>query len=205
MANGVTCACLLDQQVLQQVGDNDDINAVYHIVQEANDNAIHALLWAGYNARFPQTTYKPKAKEDVAIMEPNTREQQLVLMNAKGHGGLYHVMKGGRNITANDFFLAAELKACKAKGVEVQKRKKEAQKMQALEVKALAILQNMEGKTINKLHVNNLNGLLGWHGVAIGMLKNKGEKVARWQQIVVSMKQPQSFARWTDEDKVPCQ
>jgi hypothetical protein len=29
--------------------------------------------------------------------------------------------------------------------------------MEALEVKALAILQNMEGKTINKQHMDNLN------------------------------------------------
>jgi hypothetical protein len=70
------------------------------------------------------------------------------------------------------------------------------------EVKALAILQNMEGKTINELRVDNLNTLLGWHGVAIGTLKNKGEKVARWEQIMASMKQPLSFARWTDEDRV---
>ena len=53
--------------------------------------------------------------------------------------------------------------------------------MEALEVKALAILQNMEGKIINELCVDNLNAFLGWHGVAIGLLKNKGEKVARWQ------------------------
>jgi hypothetical protein len=37
--------------------------------------------------------------------------------------------------------------------------------------------------------------------VAIGLLKNKGEKVAWWQQIMASMKQPPSFVRWTDEDK----
>jgi hypothetical protein len=122
-------------------------------------------------------------------------------MTTKGHGGVYHVTKGGGNITANDFFIAAEMKSHKAKRVEVQKRKKEAQKMEALEVKALAIVQNMEGKTINELHVEDLNALLGWHGVAIGTLKNKGEKVVRWEQIVVSMKRPPSFARWTDEDK----
>ena len=125
--------------------------------------------------------YKPKAKEDVVITEPNTHERQRALMNAKGQGGVYHVTKGGRNITANDFFVAAEMKSCKAEMVEVQKRKKEAQKMEALEVKALAILQYMEGKTINELCVDNLNTLLGWHGVAIGMPKNKGEKVVRWE------------------------
>ncbi len=51
--------------------------------------------------------------------------------------------------------------------------------MEAVEVKSMAILKNMEGKTINKLCVDNLNVLLGsWHGVTIGMLKNKGAKVA---------------------------
>jgi hypothetical protein len=114
MANGVTRTCLLDQQVLIQGGGNNDINAVYRTMQEANNNAIHALLWAGYDAQFLQARYKPKAKEDVPIMEPNTHEQQLALMNAKGHGGVFHVTKGGRKITENDFFVAAEMKSCKA-------------------------------------------------------------------------------------------
>jgi hypothetical protein len=95
-ANRVTRVCLLGLQVLQQVGNNDDINAVYPIVQEANNNAIHALLWAGYDAQFLQATYKPKAKKDMAITEPNTRKQQLALVNAKGYGGVYDVTKGGR-------------------------------------------------------------------------------------------------------------
>jgi hypothetical protein len=60
--------------------------------------------------------------------------------------------------------------------------------MEVFKVKLLAILQNMDRKTINELHVDNLNVLLGWHGVAIGMLKNKGEKVVWWQQIVASIK-----------------
>jgi hypothetical protein len=80
-ANGVMHACLLDQQVLMQVGNNDDIDAVYPILQKANDNAIHALSWAGYDTEFLQALYKPKAKEDVAIMVPNTCEQQLALMS----------------------------------------------------------------------------------------------------------------------------
>jgi hypothetical protein len=67
--------------------------------------------------------------------------------------------------------------------------------MQAFKEKSLAILQNMDRKTINELRVDNLNASLGWHGVGIGMLKNKGEKVAWWQRIVVSMKPPSSFAR----------
>ncbi len=64
-----------------QVGNNDDIGTVYRIVQEANDDAIHALSWAGYDAQLLQATYKPKAKDDVEITEPNTRERQLALMN----------------------------------------------------------------------------------------------------------------------------
>jgi hypothetical protein len=118
-------------------------------VQEANNNSIHALLWACYGAQLLQATYKPKTKKDVVIMVPNTREQQLALMNTKGHGGVYHITKGGGNITPNVFFVAAELKTWKAKRVEVQKRKQEVKKMEALEVKALAIWQNMEGKMLS--------------------------------------------------------
>jgi hypothetical protein len=75
-------------------------------------------------------------------------------MNAKGHRGVYNITKGGVNITANDFFVAAEIKSCKAERVEVQRREKEAQKMEVLEVKALVILKNMEGKMINELRVD---------------------------------------------------
>jgi hypothetical protein len=82
-ANELTRACLHDQQVLQQIGENDGISTVYCIVQEANNNAIHALLWAGYNAQFLQATYKSKANKDMAITEPNTRKRQLLLMNAQ--------------------------------------------------------------------------------------------------------------------------
>jgi hypothetical protein len=102
-------ACLLDQQVLQQVSNNGVINTVYHTMQEANNNAIHALLWAGYDAQFLQATYKQKANDDVAITAPITREQQLVLMNAEGHRGVCCITKSGGNITANDFFVTAEL------------------------------------------------------------------------------------------------
>jgi hypothetical protein len=50
--------------------------------------------------------------------------------------------------------------------------------------------------------VDDLNALRGWHGVAIETLKNKGENVAHWQQIMASMKQPPTFTRWMDKDKV---
>ncbi len=32
----------------------------------------------------------------------------------------------------------------------------------------------------NELKVKDWNMLLGWHGVMIGWMKNRGEKLARW-------------------------
>jgi hypothetical protein len=72
-------------------------------------------------------------------------------------------MRGGRNITNNDFFVAAELKDRKKGRADGMKKKKDAQRMEALEAKALNILENMEGKQIEDLIVDDLNGLLGWH------------------------------------------
>ncbi len=77
------------------------------------------MLLAGYDAQFPQATDMPKKKVEMAITEPNTHEQQLALANAKGYSGMYHLTKGGKNISANDFFVAAELKTCEAERVEV--------------------------------------------------------------------------------------
>jgi hypothetical protein len=48
----------------------------------------------------------------------------------------------------------------------------------------------MEGNQINDLTVDNLNVLLGWHGVAIGLLENKASKVMHWKAIASSMKEP---------------
>jgi hypothetical protein len=50
--------------------------------------------------------------------------------------------------------------------------------MEALEVKALNILANMQGKQIDDLVLEDLNVLLSWHGLAIGLLKNEASKVA---------------------------
>jgi hypothetical protein len=163
--DGVTCACLKDRQVLCAVGDDAETGESFRNIQAANDHAVHALSLAGFDAQFLQATYvaKKDVEERATITVPNTRERQLALANTKGHGGVYHVMRGGRNITNNDFFVAAELKDRKKGRADGMKKKKDAQRMEALEAKALNILENMEGKQIEDLIVDDLNGLLGWH------------------------------------------
>ncbi len=47
---------------------------------------------------------KKDVEDRAMITVPNTLEGQLALANAKGHGGVYHVMRDGGNITNNDLF-----------------------------------------------------------------------------------------------------
>ncbi len=49
-------------------------------------------------------------------------------------------------------------------------------------------VQSMEGKQINDLIVEDLNVLLGWHEVALALLKNKASKVAQLKAIASSKK-----------------
>ena len=59
----------------------------------------------------------------------------------------------------------------------------------------------MEGKQIDDLIVEDLDVLLGWHGVAIRLLKNKASKVVQWKAIASSMKKPPILTRWMDKDE----
>jgi hypothetical protein len=83
-------------------------------IQAANYHAIHTLLFTGFDAQFLQTknVQKKDVEERATTAVPNTQEQQLALANAKGHGGVYHVMRGGRNITNKELF-GGRIEGCK--------------------------------------------------------------------------------------------
>jgi hypothetical protein len=55
-----------------------------------------------------------------------------------------------------------------------------------------------QGKSINKLTVNNLNVLLDWHQVKMPQKSKKEDKLGRWMQILVEGWQPPEYQRWLD-------
>ncbi len=86
---GVTCACLLNKQIMQSVGNGADNETIflYYSIQTANNNAVYALNQVGYDAQFLQATLITTTEEEERITEAHTVECQLALTNAKGHGG----------------------------------------------------------------------------------------------------------------------
>ena len=68
-----------------------------------------------------------------------------------------------------------------------------------IEKKALALLEQ-EGRTIESYLVKDLDVLLGWHQVKITGWK-KEQKLAKWKDVVESLKQPPQYNRWTEEEE----
>jgi hypothetical protein len=55
--DGVTRACLQDKQVMMAIGDgNEEADMLHHAVQTANNNAVHQLIQAGYDAKYLRAT-----------------------------------------------------------------------------------------------------------------------------------------------------
>jgi hypothetical protein len=82
-----------------------------------------------------------------------------------------------------------------------EKDKKRRQQQQTNKEKALKIL-NQERKGLESYSVKDLDILLAWHQVKdLPPKPKKEEKLARWRQIVASMKPPPSYERWTNEDE----
>ena len=106
---GVTRACLDNQQVLRNISndDVDDDAMLMWAIQAANDRAIHALKQAGYAAEYLQAILQERNEEesDRPITQPNTLARQQALANARGHGGRFHVT-GGTHVTSDDVFMS---------------------------------------------------------------------------------------------------
>ena len=67
--------------------------------------------------------------------------------------------------------------------------------------KALEILSN-EGAGLESYLVKDLDCLLAWHQVKdLPPKAKKGDKLARWREIMASQKPPPPYERWTNEDK----
>jgi hypothetical protein len=124
---GVTRACLDNQQVLRNISkdDVDDDAMLMWAIQAANDRAIHALKQAGYAAEYLQATLQERNEEesDRSITQPNTLARQQALANACGHGGCFHVT-GGTHVTSDDVFMSMEMSVRNEERGKVEKDRK---------------------------------------------------------------------------------
>ena len=69
------------------LGDDDNTDKLYWVIQAANNIATLALERAGYDAGLLKATFKEKEEDDQLITVPNTIVRQQALANARGHGG----------------------------------------------------------------------------------------------------------------------
>ena len=63
--DGVTRACLQDKQVMIAIGNgNEERDMLLHAVQTANNNAVHQLIQAGYDAEHLRATLVVKQHQE---------------------------------------------------------------------------------------------------------------------------------------------
>ncbi len=189
--DGVTRACLQDKQVMIAIGDgNEETDMLHHAVQTANNNAVHQLIQAGYDAKHLWATIVKKEQVE-RVTEPNTVAYQVALANAKGHSGCFHVTHGA-HMTCDDLFIAAKMLARQEERANDKRKKKLALQLQDVEEKALTILS--QEKAVQSLTVKELDVLLAWHQAPKVPGAKKADKLVQWQNIAASGEAPPLFA-----------
>jgi hypothetical protein len=88
----------MPSRVMQCIGDSNEE------AQTVNNNAVHCLTQAGYDAQHLQATLNVKEQEE-RVTEPNTDAHQLTLVKVKGPGSCFHVTHGAHT-TCGDLFSA---------------------------------------------------------------------------------------------------
>jgi hypothetical protein len=105
------------------------------------------------------------------------------------------------NITNNAIFVAFKMKDQVVARAAAKKDKKHQQQQQMNKEKALEILCK-EGKGPKSCLVKDLDVLLAWHQVKdLPPTPKKEDKLARWREIVVSLKLPRPYEGWTNENE----
>ncbi len=196
---GVTRACLNNPQVLTSNDTSNDIAKLCWSIQNANELAIHALTQAGYNGQLLKATLKKKLEEeDQQITLLNTQARREVLAHARGHGGWFHAT-GGMHVTSDDLFISMEMATRKEETLALEKEKKLCLSLQAIEEKALAIVE--QGKPVNLLLGADLGVLLAWQHASKTKGAKKADKGLQWMTILADGGQPPAYERWTDDDE----
>lgn len=197
---GITRTCLDNSQVMKGLDNDAESDKEYNLMQTANDLAVQALARAGYDSQWLQVQLNENRKEEeVSITQPYTIERQNALATARTHGGLFKASLGGMHLTHDDLFISMEMNTRSKERLALEKEKKVRMAQEDIEKKALALLEQ-EGRTIEQYSVKDLDVLLGWHQLKITGWK-KEQKLAKWKDVVESLKQPPQYNRWTEEEE----
>ena len=103
------------------------------------------------------------------------------------------------HVTLDDLFISMEMADQKEETLALEKEKKLCLSLQAIEEKALAIVE--QGKPVNMLLVADLDVLLAWHHAPKTKGAKKADKVLQWVTILADGGQPPAYERWTDDDE----
>ena len=108
----ITRACLLDKQVMQEMGDgnaDDDEDRLRWKVQTANTLAVEALVRAGYDGELLRAMLKQKRDDETRpITQPRTKERQELFSWAK-NVGQSHMVTGGCHLTHDNMLISIEM------------------------------------------------------------------------------------------------
>jgi hypothetical protein len=109
----------------------------------------------------------PKRKTVVAVSKPNTLDRQQAMKKATSAGQTFHATGGG-HLNSDDFFKAAELKACEIKLKAMEELKKERERYCKDQWAALRLIRakgELTYDTEHKFTLPEIRILLKWKKV----------------------------------------
>jgi hypothetical protein len=124
-----TKKCLSNSKVRHDGMDaNDPQFDVYQDIQSQNHNSTMQLSVMGYSgdvlcAKFISEKIWERQAASAPVTVANTREQQEVLARMSTAGGVFF-LTGGQHLTADDGWIASEMKERKTRAAEMEREKK---------------------------------------------------------------------------------
>jgi hypothetical protein len=205
-----TRKCPANSKVRHDGTDERDSNVdTYQDIQSQNDYSTAQLNLMGFKGDVLRAQFCldkiSERKASMAVTAANTRERQEAIAAANTHGAKFFVM-GGKHVTSNDMFIAAEINRRKAEAPEREKEKKSWVDYHARREAALPIVDRLKHELDNdvgRLKSKELEVLLRWKGVAASKMGNVANRRLLYQQfadgdVVEEVSIP---APWTNIDK----
>jgi len=205
-----TRKCLTDSKVRHDGTDERDPNFnAYKDIQSQNDYSTAQLNLMRYRGDVLRAQFCPdkisERKESMAVTVANTpRERQEAIATANTHGAKFF-FTGGKHVTSNDMFKAAEINRRKAEATEREKEKKRRVEFHARREAALPIVDRLElelENDVGRLTSKELEVLLRWKGVAASKMGNVTNRRLLYQQLADGDLEAVSIpAPWTEIDE----
>ena len=191
-----TMACLYDPAVSRELGDgHDEMTAMMHCIQDANDMCTAWLETAGYNSEplWAKLKMKPVAQP---VFEPHSQERIKAMVKASTHGGLF-CATGGGHLTCDDMFKSFEVPMWEREIKEVEKTKQHRFDRVKDEMEGKAVLAL--GKRIDQYFVPDLEKPLLWYGIPKSLHGNQPDMLAKWTDLCLLA--PHLIEPWTEADE----